>query len=350
MLSEESEPEATAAAASNQPSAENKGGWYIGKYMGLRNRSLSKSSQENVENVENDDGEHKEVQTASAAQEPADEQPSSASSSTSSTWASLGSAASTWFSWGGGVAQGQAEASPSDIEDSKKESMITATVRNIRAKFLSRQLVGRIYIYRLSGVISTAVLSDVTAEDVAQYLIDTAASGKDILEKDEVMNAELTGNYKRALSTTDTILNSLERRSLAWQGCDFANNTMLTRGSTLGVSDPIVGLIGFSFTLELSATVRSLLASRRRFEAARELAVDKTAAAAEEAGGSRRSLTSFSFFKGNSANTNSDNNNASNSSASSTTQASGDVEQQELLNEDSKKGNEEESVETNTDS
>jgi hypothetical protein len=253
--------------------------WYPGKYIGIKGSNKDKDKD-----------------AVSGAKD--DTEPSRESEASETRTRSGSSTSSQWFSsfWGGGLAQGQGEACASDIEDSKKESMITATVRKIRARFLSRQLVGRIYIYRLSGVISTAVLSDVTAEDIAQYLI-AAANNKNLLEKDELINAELTGNYKRALTTTDTILNSLERRSLAWEGCDFGNNTLLTRGTTLGVSDPIVGLIGFSFTLELSATAHSLLASRKRFEAARELATDLAArdAPAPEAVG-RPSL--LSYFRG----------------------------------------------------
>ena len=86
---------------------------------------------------------------------------------------------------------------------------------------------------------------------------------------------EITGNYKRALSMTDTILNSLERRSLSWENSEFAHSTLLTRGTTIGVSDPFLGMIGWSFTLELSATAHTLYSSRRRYEAMRELALSK---------------------------------------------------------------------------
>ena len=164
------------------------------------------------------------------------------------------------------------EGSKQDLEDLKQEAMIVRTVRSIRAKYLQRQLVGRIYIYRISGVIATAITSDVTADDIMNNLLKKAQSNT-IMEDDLLMQAELDGKYKRALSTTDTILNSLERRSLNWDGCEFSHTTLLTRGTTVGVSDPIIGLIAFSFTVELSATVHTLLASRKRYEATRELAM-----------------------------------------------------------------------------
>lgn len=161
-------------------------------------------------------------------------------------------------------------------EESKKESMICLTVRNIRQKYLERQLIGRIYIYRLSGVISTALTSEITNDDITNYLLKKIElnGNNSILENDPLIQAELTGQYKRALSTVDTILNSLERRSLAYITAEFSHTTLLTRGTTIGISDPFFGLIGFSFTLELSATAHSLIASRRRYEIARDLALD----------------------------------------------------------------------------
>lgn len=160
-------------------------------------------------------------------------------------------------------------------DDPKKEAMIVYTARSIRLKYLQRQLIGKIFIYRLSGVISTAMTLEVTSNDITDYLLRQFESGgaSSVFERDTMIQAELTGQYKRALSITDTILNSLERRSLAWDGADFAHTALLTRGSTIGVSDPFLGIIGFSFTIELSATAHSLLASRRRYEASKDLAL-----------------------------------------------------------------------------
>lgn len=93
--------------------------------------------------------------------------------------------------------------------------------------------------------------------------------------EDPLNRAELTGQYKRALSMTDSILNSMERRSLTWDTVEFNHDTKLTRGTTIGISDPIVGMINFSITLQLSATTQSLLASRKRFEAAREISLSR---------------------------------------------------------------------------
>jgi hypothetical protein len=195
-----------------------------------------------------------------------------------------------------------------DEEETKKESMICSTVRSIRTKYLERQLIGRIYIYRLSGVISTAVTSEVTSDDIMNYYLAKAERSSDgqssLFEEDPLIQAEVTGQYKRALSTVDTILNSLERRSLAYSTANFGHTTLLTRGTTLGVSDPFFGIIGFSFTLELSATSHSLLASRRRYEITRDLAEEMRLREMEEekerqargSSSSSFSRISFSFF------------------------------------------------------
>ena len=160
-------------------------------------------------------------------------------------------------------------------EEVNKESVICTTVRGIRTKFMERRLVGKIYIHRLSGVISTAMTSHIDEENIANYILKEAERKKDLLAEDPLEQAAVSGQYKRALSMTDAILNSLERRSLAWEGADFAHHTLLTRGSTMGISDPFLGLIGFSFTIQLSATVHSLLASRKRFECTRDLALSR---------------------------------------------------------------------------
>lgn len=158
--------------------------------------------------------------------------------------------------------------------------MIVRVVRNIRNKFISRKLIGKIYIYRLSGVISTAMTCDVKLGDRMSHV-----EGEDDL-------CDITGQLKRAITTTDVILNSLERRSRAWNGADFNHEVLLTRGTTIGVSDPFLGIIGFSVTLELSATVQSLLASRKRFETAKVLVQKERESSIDPS-----SRTSFSFFK-----------------------------------------------------
>lgn len=189
------------------------------------------------------------------------------------------------------------ETNEKEDEEKENESMICATVRSIRAKYLERRLVGKIYIRRLFGVILTAVTSDITSEDITNHYLKLAESkGRGLYDQDPLVHAEITGQYKRALSTVDTLLNSLERRSLAYSSAEFSHNTMLTRGTTIGVNDPFFHILGFSFTLELSATAQSLIASRKRYEAARDIALSKKRRESGDTGISPLSMLSFSVF------------------------------------------------------
>jgi hypothetical protein len=178
-------------------------------------------------------------------------------------------------------------------EEAEKESMICSTVRSIRMKYLERQLVGKIFIRRVFGLFSTAVSSDVTSEDIANYFLKKHEK-KSAHDQDPLVQAELTGQYWRALSTVDTLLNSLERRSLAYSTADFGPSTILTRGTTIGMNDPFFHIFGFSFTLELSATAHSLIASRRRYEATREIALSKKREDSEP--GILSQMNPFSYF------------------------------------------------------
>lgn len=72
----------------------------------------------------------------------------------------------------------------------------------------------------------------------------------------------------------------------------------ITRGVSIGVSDPFLGLIGWSLAIELSATVKTLLASRTRYEVARASLSAKESSAGGRASFSGRLssyMPSFSF-------------------------------------------------------
>lgn len=114
---------------------------------------------------------------------------------------------------------------------------------------------GKVYIHRLAGILSLAMTLQVTRSDTMS-------------DEDLLGDEELSGQYKRALSLADNILDSLERRSKAWEGVDFIGDVELTRGGTLGVNDPFFGVIGLSFTLEITCTAQSLLTSWKKREAA----------------------------------------------------------------------------------
>jgi hypothetical protein len=130
-------------------------------------------------------------------------------------------------------------------DSNKNELCIARTVRGIRQKVLNRKISGSIRIHRVSGLVSTAVVCKVTPTEEPGQLAET--------EETDIS----------AMSLTDNLLNSLENRSLAWENCDFNADVTLTRGGTIGLSDPIFGVIGFSLTIEITATVQSLISSKK---------------------------------------------------------------------------------------
>lgn len=232
--------------------------WYPGKFVGLPNRRLSKTQPKPVDAIEQPRPEKSDAISAFLGVDATDaidkqEKELSGRNSTGGVFKKK------WF---GGKNKQDDDASSKKLElksddedpaeEMRKESMIARTVRGIRDKFVSRKLVGRIYIYRMSGVVSTAVTTKVGLHDKKSEISDDFD--------------DLPYYNKRALGITDIILTSLERRSRAWEGVDFADEVLLTRGATFGVSDPFFGAIGFSLTIELSATVTTLLASYKRFE------------------------------------------------------------------------------------
>jgi hypothetical protein len=196
----------------------------------------------------------------------------------------------------------------------KKEKVFVRTVRSIRRKFAARRLVGNIYIYRVFGLATTAMRCKISESYYNQH--------HSILTPAELAQEELddmAGGYKRAISMTDTILNSLERRSLNWDGIEFSDEVMLTRGMKFSISGPFIGIIGYSILVEISATVESLLLSRRRFEVNRANSISSSTSAG------RRSFSFSLFSRNGSAAANNNNNNNGNSNSGTSTSTSNNI-------------------------
>jgi hypothetical protein len=177
------------------------------------------------------------------------------------------------------------EASATNLsEEAKKEKTFVKVVRSIRNKFTARRLIGNIYVYRVAGFVSTAMRCKINES----YYFQRSQSIQTIEDIEDVGMS-----YKRAITMTDTILDSLERRALNWDGVDFNNEVMLTRGAKFSISGPFIGIIGYQLLLEISATVQSLIDSRRRYE------IQRSNSISSQSGLSRG--MSFSFFSKNNA-------------------------------------------------
>jgi hypothetical protein len=56
-----------------------------------------------------------------------------------------------------------------EIEDMRKESLLAKTVRNIRNKFIDRNLIGKIFIRHMTGIFSSACMCEIGATDRKSY-------------------------------------------------------------------------------------------------------------------------------------------------------------------------------------
>jgi hypothetical protein len=154
----------------------------------------------------------------------------------------------------------------SATEETKKEKLFVRVVRGIRNKFTSRKLIGSIYVYRVSGLVSTAMRCKIGEEFYRKEFLNASTYSMSFSGEDD---EEITGTYKRAVTMTDTILDSLERRSLSWEAAEFHDEVILTRGAKFTISGPFLGILGYSILIEISATVQSLVDSRKRYQAYR---------------------------------------------------------------------------------
>eukprot|EP00981_Chlorochromonas_danica_P011951 scaffold4358_cov177-Ochromonas_danica.AAC.5 len=234
-------------------------GWYVGKYLGLRKHIgeelAAKAREEQTVRQSVDQGS---LPRPSISEASTSKWFSYNTATKSSTHDSGDTATTTAVDRQSSVATSTNESSSSS-DESKSERVFVRTIRSIRNKCLSRKLDGMINIRRVSGVVTAAMQCKFTSSD---KLTDSHDDG----DGDGDNISDLPSQFQRAITGTDLILDSLERRSKGWEGVDFAHDVTLTRGLSVGLSDPILGLIGWSISVEITATVPSLLASRKRYE------------------------------------------------------------------------------------
>lgn len=137
------------------------------------------------------------------------------------------------------------------IKDYQFEQSISNLIRAARNKFVKRALVGKIAISRVSGVVTTQSECIVTERDTNVEEVDENA---------------FSASDRRALSMIGAVLTSLESRAKAYEYSEYKENMVLSRGAFIGFSVPIFVSIGFSFAIQLSATVGSLLKARRKYQ------------------------------------------------------------------------------------
>ena len=147
-------------------------------------------------------------------------------------------------------------------EESKDEKLFIRCVRSIRKKFTARKLIGCIYVYRGAGFISTSMKCRITEKEYLNNAIGATVS--------DDSNEEMSGNYRKAVTMTDSLLDSMERRAMKWETVDFSSDVTISRGTKVSIAGPLLGIVGYTLSLELHATVQSLIDSRRRFLAQKD--------------------------------------------------------------------------------
>jgi hypothetical protein len=163
-------------------------------------------------------------------------------------------ATSHWFGMKEGSRFSNEEQEP-DSEEQKREKMFARVVRNIRSKVVLRRLDGAIHVRRVCGIVAIAM----------ECSINSSGSVTEHYEEEDV--SDLPSQFQRAISGTDIALDSLERRALGWEGVEFSDDVKITRGVCIGISDPFLGIMNWSITVDITATVKSLLCSKKRVKA-----------------------------------------------------------------------------------
>ena len=151
-------------------------------------------------------------------------------------------------------------------EETKDEKLFIRCVRAIKNKFMRRKLIGKIYIYRSMGLITTEMQCHVEEKD---YLTNGTGIGDT-----EVSLEGISGSYLQAVTMTESLLDSMERRAMKWDEVDFNNQVRISRGAKFSIG-ALYGMIGYTISYELEATLPSLINSRKRYLAKRHAAPEK---------------------------------------------------------------------------
>jgi hypothetical protein len=137
-----------------------------------------------------------------------------------------------------------------DDNTNKQETVIAKLVRNARNRFIAKQLEGTISISRLTGIFTSDVSCNVTADSL------------EASKEDDDDN--LGYQAKEALNAMDGLIAVLLHRSKAWKGCEFMSDMTLSHSTSIGFYLPVIVTVGFSITITFTVSLKSLLAHRQR--------------------------------------------------------------------------------------
>lgn len=132
--------------------------------------------------------------------------------------------------------------------DDDSFNALVILMNGARRRFLKKGLEGEITISRLTGIVTSSVSCEVSAND---KLGQTE-------EEEEEEEKTLAGHAADALSSTEAIISSLLYKSKSWAALSYAEDLSLSSDVTVGFYMPFLVIVGFSITIELRATVSSL--------------------------------------------------------------------------------------------
>jgi hypothetical protein len=149
-----------------------------------------------------------------------------------------------------GSGTGEYKADDDDDKEDVREAMVVRTMRIARNKLLAANLEGTITISRTVGVYTSKASCFVSNGE------------KKTIE--ELHEDELDHKYTRIISMFDGAIANLTKRAKKWEDNEALHATMkLSREYTLGMTDPIFGVVGFSMAVSLALSLESLVRYRR---------------------------------------------------------------------------------------
>ena len=147
---------------------------------------------------------------------------------------------------GGGEGGGEDVAADGEDKEDLREAMVVRTMRLCRNKLIAAQLEGEVSIARTVGSFTSQV--------------KVTVGGGDRPTVEPI--GELETKYTRIIQMMDGALENLNKRAKKWEdSVEIAPTTTLSRSYSIGLSDPIFGVVGLSMAVTIEVQLSSLLTS-----------------------------------------------------------------------------------------
>mgnify|MGYP000589681091 CR=1 FL=1 len=154
------------------------------------------------------------------------------------------------FKKAAGIAGDDAAEADEEDRDDQREAMVAATMRLCRNKLIAAGLIGEVSIERTVSAFTSRAICQVNEGDKATV---------------EKITDELDHKYTRIIQMFDGAVSNLMKRAKKWDNCgDIIPNITLARAYTIGITDPIFGVVGFSMAVVVQVSLASLIKYRKQ--------------------------------------------------------------------------------------